>query len=358
MVRSRGCDAVLLAEPDDRAGAADRAAFRKLLHEAETRHIATLMIARRGQAAHGKRDSLIDVIDPEVTAAELRGRLATIARYHGMLTRLEAELGHMERLSRQLSQHSIEVDQELKLACRLQRDFLPQVDEPIDGVRFATVYRPASWVSGDIYDIFRIDQHHIGVYVADAVGHGMAAGLLTMFIKRSVAPRRATGDRCSLLDPSEVMRGLNDALTEQALPNCQFVTACYGVLNTRTLGFRYARGGHPYPLRIDGTGRVSELRTSGGLLGLFPNETFPTVETTLEPGEKVLLYTDGVEVGIASQDHRAGDGFLRAVEAAGTRPIQDMLDQVTRCLDSEPGSLRPHDDVSIVGFELPSEPGR
>ena len=135
---------------------------------------------------------------------------------------------------------------------RLQRDFLPRITGPIENVGIATIYRPASSVSGDIFDIFRIDEDHTGFYIADAVGHGMAASLLTMFIKRAIVPKRVDGNDYVILTPSETLTNLNDALADQSLPNYQFVTACYGLINHRTLTLQYARGGHPYPLLITG----------------------------------------------------------------------------------------------------------
>ena len=96
--------------------------------------------------------------------------------------------------------------------CGLKWTFLPKVDEAIGGVRFATVYKPASWVSGDIYDVFRVDERHVGFYVADAVGHGMAASLLTLFIKRCLTPKRIEADGYTVLCPSEAIAVLNDGL--------------------------------------------------------------------------------------------------------------------------------------------------
>ena len=101
-----------------------------------------------------------------------------------------------------------------------------------------------------MFDVVRIDKDHTGIYIADAVGHGLAASLLTMFIKRAIVPKREADHGHTVLDPAEVLTVLNDVLAEQSLPNCQFVTACYAVLDHRTLTLRYARGGHPAPLHL------------------------------------------------------------------------------------------------------------
>ena len=145
------------------------------------------------------------------------------------------------------------------LASRLQRDFLPRNLPEIPGFKFATIYRPATWVSGDIYDIMRLDEEHVGFYVADAVGHGMPAALLTMFIKRALVTKRIRGNEYCLIEPGMALAQLNTDMVSQDLSNFQFATCCYGILNTKTLRLRVANAGHPPPMLINGDAQTSEL---------------------------------------------------------------------------------------------------
>jgi sigma-B regulation protein RsbU (phosphoserine phosphatase) len=174
-----------------------------------------------------------------------------------------------------------------------------------------------------------------------------------MFIKRAIVPKRVHGDRYSILGPSEIMAALNDALTDQALPNCQFVTACYALINHHTLKLRYARGGHPYPMLITPGGVVSELKSSGGLLGLFKGEEFATYETQLEPGDKLLFYTDGVELAFQDESKNFDlEAYQRVFESVAHLPIDQIMRTVDSRLDTEAGSLNPRDDVTILGCEV------
>jgi sigma-B regulation protein RsbU (phosphoserine phosphatase) len=209
-----------------------------------------------------------------------------------------------------------------------------------------------------MFDVFRVDEEHTGFYVADAVGHGMAASLLTMFIKRAIVPKIIDRDSYTILSPSKVMLFLNDALAEQSLPHCQFVTACYGLLNHRTLELQYARGGHPYPILITGDGLVTELKSSGGLLGLFKGEEFQTNKIQLHPGDKLLLYTDGVELAFQEGESATLNpgAYLSAFKSAGRLPLKEMLREIETRLDDEAGSLRPQDDITIVGLEVLGAP--
>ena len=353
--RNESIDVILMPEPPrDEDEPASDGEFGKLMRLIDVQRIATIMLAEEGSPARTDPNALIEVVDRDTSLAELRGRFAMIERYHGRFRRMEQELRNMERLGKRLNQHFHEVDQEMRLAARLQRDFLPRIKDPIDNARFAAIYRPASWVSGDMFDVFRIDEEHTGFYVADAVGHGMAASLLTMFIKRSIVPKRIEGDGYVILSPAEVMSILNDALADQSLPNCQFVTACYGLLNHLTLTLEYARGGHPYPVLITTDGIVSELKSLGGLLGLFKGEEFQTNELQLHTGDKVLFYTDGVELAFQAAEDTALDptAYLTAFKSTASRTLQDMLREIEARLDDEAGSLRPQDDITVVGLEI------
>jgi sigma-B regulation protein RsbU (phosphoserine phosphatase) len=320
----------------------------------DAQRIAAVVLADRTPPETAHDGSLVEVVDRDISIAELRGRFVMIDRYYGHFKRMENELRNMERLGKRLDEHFRELDQEMQLAGRLQRDFLPQLDEPICNVQFATLYRPASWVSGDTFDVFRIDERYTGFYVADAVGHGMAASLLTMFIRRAIVPKHVGRDGYTVLGPSETMATLNDALADQSLPNCQFVTACYALLDHQTLNLRYARGGHPYPILITDEGIVSELKVSGGLLGVSKGQEFATFEIQLRPGDKLLLYTDGVELAFQSGDGNTPDtsAYQRVFEKLAPLPLKQMLAQIDAELDKSKGSLKPSDDITITGLEV------
>ena len=150
------------------------------------------------------------------------------------------------------------------------------------------------------------------------------------------------------------MAALNDALAAQSLPNCQFVTACYAILNHRTLELQYARGGHPFPLLIGADGAVRELKSAGGLLGLAQGEQFPTAATQLKPGDKLILYTDGLDLAFDRQGAEPSDPSAHhaVLSALSGLPVGEMLARFEARLDDTPGSLSPYDDITILGLEI------
>jgi serine phosphatase RsbU (regulator of sigma subunit) len=110
-------------------------------------------------------------------------------------------------------------------------------------------------------------------------------------------------------------------------------------------------------LLVTAGGAFSELKSSGGLLGLFKGEEFPTFETQLQPGDKILLYTDGVELSFQGDDGQPFDvrAYQDFFESIAGMPIDAMMRQIEARLDGEPGSLNPRDDLTILGFEVHSE---
>ncbi len=305
----------------------------------------------------GDGDALI-AVPADVSADELWGRIATIQQYRPLLQRMEEQVIGMQRLGKKLNEQFVEVDQELRLASRLQRDFLPKQLPSVGDIRFQVLYRPATWVCGDVYDVQRLDESFVGFYLADAVGHGVAAGLLTMFIKQAIAGKLIYQDGYVIVPPCDVLERLNSLLADQQLPNCQFVTACYGTVDVQSHIVSFSRGGHPHPVHVGVDGTCAEVRTVGGLLGIFQGEPFPSTTVALEPGEKFVLYSDGLEDLVLCRHDRenARTHFTPEFLQMASQPGPDFIRAVENHLNDAEGSLQPADDMTVVVIErLPAE---
>jgi sigma-B regulation protein RsbU (phosphoserine phosphatase) len=328
----------------------------KLLGTLATKGVPTLLWGlpddyRLGAARLG------ECLSADVSLDEVVGRLTTMTRYAPLIKRLDGELQHMQRIGQQLQRYFDEIDKEMRLAGRLQQGFLPQSLPQAAGLQSACLYRPASWVSGDVYDVYQIDEDHVGVFVADAMGHGTAAALMTMFLRQALFANRVMGRRRRLVEPAEVMKGLNDCLIEQQLPDSQFVTAAFGIIDTTSLQLRLARGGHPFPLHISNKGEIRELRQTGGLLGLTDLDgDFDEVRVDLQAGDKVILYTDGAEGNFikARQPEPVGAEFTSNLQAWVALDAHEFVEAVGRFLDRQEGSLHPADDVTVVALGITS----
>ncbi len=262
---------------------------------------------------------------------------------------------HKNRLAEQLSTTKTLADnlaEQLRLAGLVQQDFLPAQLPNTNEVQWATVFMPAEWVSGDIYDIVRIDEQHIGFYVADVVGHGMPAALLTIFLKQALLMRETYESNYRIFPPSEVIKNLNIRMAAQKLSGYQFATCCYCLLNVKTLQLTYARAGHPYPIFIRPGQQSEQLEIRGSLLGVFEQAEYTQQTLQLQPGDKLLLYSDGAEPFIGKFDDKTGFGFSEEFYEVKDLSVVGMIDRLNTIAHNykiEPSEI---DDITIVGLEI------
>jgi len=244
------------------------------------------------------------------------------------------------------------LSEQLSMAGLVQRDFLPAQLPDTDNIRWASKFLPAEWVSGDIYDAVRLDGENIGFYVADVVGHGMPAALLTIFLKQALIMRRTIGNNYTIFPPSEVMKNLNQRMAGQRLSGYQFATCCYCLLNTRTLEMTYARAGHPYPLLIRQGQRPEQLEVRGSLLGIFEGAQFVQQTVQLQRGDKLLIYSDGAEPYIGGFKDKDGFKFREQFHQIIDFSIDELLDKfstIVQDLKVDPSEI---DDITALGFEI------
>jgi len=242
--------------------------------------------------------------------------------------------------------------EQLRLAGLVQQDFLPTKLPNCNELHWATAFLPAEWVSGDIYDIVRIDEQHIGFYVADVVGHGIPAALLTIFLKQALVMRETIENNYRIFSPAEVMSNLNERMAAQKLSGYQFATCCYCLLNVKTLQLTYARGGHPYPILIRPNSQPEQLEIRGSLLGIFKQADYVQETVQLQPGDKLLLYSDGAEPFIGNSDDQTGFDFSEEFCEIKDLPIVEMFDKFNSLAQSKEIAPSEVDDVTAVGLEI------
>jgi serine phosphatase RsbU (regulator of sigma subunit) len=255
----------------------------------EQSNIATILL--NDQIEFPYSEFKLATILQSATPAEIEGRIETNIAYNRSLS--ERRLGGPKVGDEaELAEDTVE---QLRMAGEVQRYFLPQELPNSDLLRWAVVYEPAEWVSGDLYDVRRLDEQHIGFYIADAVGHSMPAALLTMFLKQAIVMRETHGNQYRIHQPLEVICEANQKMAEQHLNGCLFATCCYGLLNVRTMQLSFTRAGHPYPVLIRPGQPPRQLESRGGLLGVFEEADFEQKSLQLTPHDKVFLYSDGCE---------------------------------------------------------------
>jgi serine phosphatase RsbU (regulator of sigma subunit)/predicted ester cyclase len=216
--------------------------------------------------------------------------------------RLEQEMREREHL-----------EQELRVARRIQQASLPMEVPTLEGWQISPYYQPAREVGGDFYDFFELEDGRVGVVVGDATGKGVSAALVAAATSSMV---RAVAQALGSSSPGEVLAQVNETLFAR-IPSNMFVTCFYAVLDPESAGLRYANAGHDLPyLRGRSSNDAEELSARGMPLGLMPEMSYEENETVLDAGDSVLFYSDGLVEAHDPQRHQMfGFPRLRALVA-------------------------------------------
>ncbi|MBX9655744.1 SpoIIE family protein phosphatase [bacterium] len=286
---------------------------------------------------------LVRPFDPVVLLSQVQALL----RIKFLQDQVVEQSREIEQAHQQLHRAYQQVDQELELAGRIQQSFLPR-DLPNDeAIRFGVKMSVFGQVSGDIYDVVRLNKRQTAFYLADAMGHGVPAGLLTIFVKKGVQLRETIDSTERILTPGDAMERLNRDIVRQDLSENPFITMAYCTFDQVTRELQFARGGHPYPLLIPPKGPIQELKAEGTLLGVFETD-YETQRHTLQPGDKVLLYTDGIDCARFGGEKQGNDSFRACLNEHRGRPIQELINRVFDDLFPD-GQI--DDDFTLVGME-------
>lgn len=266
------------------------------------------------------------------------------------------------------------IETELRVARTIQQTLLPKEVPAIAGWEIAAHWQPAREVSGDFYDFLLLDDGRLGVIVADVTDKGVPAALV-MATTRTLL--RAAAER--LKAPGEVLARANDVLCPD-IPPKMFVTCFYGIFDPATGLVRYANAGHDTPYLRRGAGGVEELRARGMPLGLLPGMPYEEKEIVLNPGDTLLLYSDGLVEAHNTQRAMLGFPQLRSLtegHAGGAALIPFLMDQLAAFTGP---NWEQEDDVTLLtvqrlaaapapqaettpgwrtlgAFDLPSAPG-
>ena len=233
------------------------------------------------------------------------------------------------------------VEQDLRVARRIQQASLPKEVPEVQGWQINPHYQPAREVGGDFYDFLELEDGRLGMVVEDATGHGVPAALVmstTCGMLRAVA--------LSVDSPGEVLARVNEALSAR-IPPSMFVTCFYAILEPKSGRLLYANAGHDLPYLRRGWG-AEELRARGMPLGFMPGMSYEEKEVMLGAGEGVLFYSDGLVEAHDPEGEMFGFPRLRALiaEHAEEGALVDFLMEKLHSFTGE--GWEQEDDITLV----------
>jgi sigma-B regulation protein RsbU (phosphoserine phosphatase) len=231
------------------------------------------------------------------------------------------------------------IQKELDIAKQIQLSILPAPFPASRSFRIAARYLPMTSVAGDFYDFFVIGESEAGVLIADVSGHGVPAALIASMVKLAATSQQANAD-----SPSQLLLGMNSALCGNT--QSQFVTAGYVYLNAARRELRYSAAAHP-PMLLLRDGEVTEIAENGLMLAAFDFATYTTITREIQPGDRLVLYTDGVLEATNMHDEEFGTNRLRDLIAETARLSEvDAADKIISSIQQ--WSAVQNDDLTVV----------
>jgi len=243
-----------------------------------------------------------------------------------------------------------QIEKDLMIANEVQRILLPSEPPAIDGYDVAGTNLPARYVSGDYFDYIPLDADRWGVVIADVSGKGIPAALL-MAMTRTALRLLATGDSA----PSEVIRRLNAQLYPDIRED-MFISLAFVVVDRRSNELRLVRAGHDAPLIYRAADRsVAKVNTPGMAVGIDSGSAFNRVTNEfslrLEPGDCLILYTDGVTEALDRNGEEFGlEAMIRSVQASASECAAGIIQRVTSDVRAFIGDQPPHDDITLISI--------
>jgi phosphoserine phosphatase RsbU/P len=263
--------------------------------------------------------------------------------------RVQTHLG-LREARQQLARQLLDINNELEMAREIQLSILPHEIPKFRGLDIAARYIPMSLVAGDFYDFIVVDEKHVGILVADVSGHGLPAALIASMLKVAFAAQAPHA-----CDPARVLSGLNQSLCGKFKHH--YVTGAYVFVDMEKNSIKYAGAGHP-PLLLwrQSAAAASEVLENGLLLGFMRDASYSVAEVCVEPGDKAVLYTDGILETRSPAKEEFGPALFKAFLESNHNFKADkfadlILDELTGWSANRKGNGQ-EDDITLLVIDF------
>ncbi len=246
-----------------------------------------------------------------------------------------------------------QIETELEQAQQTQLAILPKALPQIPKAQIFSKFVPTQQVGGDIYQIFELDPGKYGIMIADVTGHGIPAALISFMVSGIFKDTPKTDKSTSL-----TIKLLNQALIGQ-MPERKFASMFYGVYDSAAQTLLYTNAGHPPGLIIrTSTNEILELHTDGAFIGVFSNQQSFFEEKTFQlvPGDKLLLYTDGLIDIFGDKAKKRGisriEYLINYIKTQSHLPIEEFLERIFQYGLSHSSQNHFKDDCTMIGLDI------
>jgi serine phosphatase RsbU (regulator of sigma subunit) len=270
----------------------------------------------------------------QATIADLTHKNEELRRAYEDLKAAQAELVQKEKL-----------EHEMEIAGEVQRSLLPSKFPTVPGFSFFGRNVPARHVGGDLYDVIRVDDDHVGLLMADVSDKSVHAALI-MAVTRTLFLSHARRS----LAPSEVALAVHNGLLEVSTNDDMFVTVFYGVLNIHSRRLWYVRAGQDKPLLFRAVGGPpEELDADGRFLGMWPNLTLEERAVTLDPGDLLVSFSDGVPDAVDADNGSYGvERLLSLIDRHRHAAPKQVCSAIFNDVFAFRGEAPAFDDITVL----------
>ncbi len=276
--------------------------------------------------------------------------------------RLQETTEQLEEANQKITWVNERMKQDLEAAAKVQRAMLPSSLPELDHLRFTWAFEPNEELSGDILNVIPLDDDHLGLYILDVTGHGVASSMLSVTVSRLLVPVRSAtslvyervrgpeGPSYRVAPPGKVATRLAMRFRWN-LEAGQFFTLVYGVLNVHTLEFRYACAGHPPPLYVDAHSARYLERTGDQPIGIGRG-SFAECSVQLKPGSRMYLYSDGIVEAMGPDGKLYGeDRILATLRDRYSLPLRESVSSLLKNVEEWRQGMPARDDISLLAVE-------
>ncbi len=269
--------------------------------------------------------------------------LQTVARQTGLALEV-SELAHS--LAAEAAQRE-RANREMEIAREVQERLFPQQMPLIPGASLAGSCRPALGVGGDYYDLIDLGDGRIGLAIGDVSGKGISAALLMASLRASLRGVALDNPR----NFAALMHKVNRLVYEASDSN-RYATFFFAAYDPRTLRLECVNAGHNPPILLR-RGQILRLETGGPVVGLLPAAPYTEQALTLEPGDLLLLYTDGISEAMTRSDEEWGeDRLIAAARGVQNRTAPEILRALFASADAFTAGAPQHDDMTLLVLKL------
>lgn len=323
----------------------------RLRSRAAGRYIYFILVSGRTEREsifEGLEAGADDFICKPVDIDELTVKIKSAFRIVNLERQLEIK---NERLQRAYAA----VTEDLVIAGKIQEDLLPA---PYSGseVKTGWLFKPAQYVSGDMFDYFKIDDRYWVFFVMDVEGHGIPSALTVFSVNNQLKPTE--GGLCASMiantsSASEACIGTVTELNNRSLQGGRYFTMVYGLLDVTTGEVTMTQAGHPPPLHLSReTGEITSIGNGGMPVGLLEDATFSSVSCQLEAGDRLLVYSDGtVECTDGEANLYGTERMVNRSKALKDESAQEMCNKLDQDFCQWNGDKPFDDDVSLLVIE-------